>query len=253
LREIFSILGLFFNITLFGGVLVGVGLIYPSRAFFAFITRHWARATLWIAGARVTVEGADRVTDGVPRFYMANHQSALDIPILLTALRGDVRFMAKRSLFLIPIFGWIMSRYHFAPINRTHARDTLRSLEAMLKRLKTNPVSFAVFPEGTRTRDGNLQPFRRGTMKIGRRSGMDIVPVTIHGAVDVYNRDRPWTLQPGNIRVVVSEPIPAREVAEMSSAELQDRVVQAIARELEKPLPGALPAVAGCATVEATS
>ncbi len=123
----------------------------------------------------------------------------------------------------------------------------------MLYRLKEDPISFAVFPEGTRTRDGLLQPFRRGTMKIGRRSGLDIVPVTIQGAVDVYNRDHPWTLRPGGIRVVICEPIPASEAAEMSSAELQDRVVDAIARELDKPQPGSLlPHAMACATLEGT-
>ena len=79
------------------------------------------------------------------------------------------------------------------------------------------------------------------------------VPVTIQGAVEVYNRDRPWTLQPGRIRVVISEPIPAHEVAEMSSAELQDRVVQAIALEFEKPLDRELPAKDACIPVEATT
>jgi len=220
------------DVAVIGTALFVIGLLYPSRSVFAWGARIWSRVILVMAGVRLTIDGRERVADGVPRFFMSNHQSALDIPILFTALRGDVRFMAKQSLFRIPIFGWVLSRYRFAPINRKHARVTLRSLEAMLERLKVNPVSFAVFPEGTRTRDGKLLPFRRGTMKVGQRSGMDIVPVTICGAVDVYHRDRPYEVQPGAIRVVIGEPIPASQARAMTSTQLHDRVVATIEAEL---------------------
>lgn len=250
IRGIISIIVLILDVGVVGTSLFVIGLFHPSRPIFAVGARLWSRVILWVTGVRLTIEGADRIADGVPRFYMSNHQSALDIPILFTALRGDVRFMAKDSLFRIPVFGWVLSRYRFAPINRKHARVTLRMLEAMLKRLKTNPVSFAVFPEGTRTYDGKLLVFRQGTMKVGQRSGLDIVPITIDGSLDVYHRERPYEITPGSVRVVISQPIPAAEAASMSSAQLRQRIVETINRELGEPVAVASPSAAAPAAVE---
>jgi len=217
-----------------GSVVLLVGLVRPSNRLFALSAALWARVVLFLSGTRLTVEGDPQTGDGVPRFYMANHQSALDIPILVSALGGNVRFMAKNTLFRIPVFGWVLWRYGFAPINRSSARETAETLDRMLERLRKHPVSFAVFPEGTRTRDGKLLPFRRGTMKIGQRSGFPIVPVTISGSLRVHHRDR-FAAHPGPVRVMFHEPIPPQRVSEMSPGELHDRVVGVIARELGQP------------------
>lgn len=211
-----------------------VGVIYPSRRVFAWTATTWSRVVLLLSGTRLLVEGQQRVADGMPRFFMANHQSALDIPILVAALSGDVRFMAKKALFAIPVFGWILSRYGFAPIDRSSARVTAATLDRMLEKLRRHPISFAVFPEGTRTRDAKLLPFRRGTMKIGQRSGLPVVPVTIDGSYRVKHRDE-FVCRPGPVRLVFHEPIPAERVAAMSASELHDHVVSTIARELGQP------------------
>lgn len=227
-----------------------VGLFYPSRRLFAWTANTWSRVVLRVSGTQLRVDGRHRVADGAPRFFMANHQSALDIPILVTALGGDVRFMAKKALFAIPVFGWILSRYGFAPIDRSSARVTAATLDRMLQKLRQHPISFAVFPEGTRTRDGRLLPFRRGTMKIGQRSGLPIVPVTIDGSYLVKHRDE-FVCRPGPVRLVFHEPIPAEQVAAMSPTELHDRVVGTIAGELGQPFEPAHAAVAEFAGAEA--
>jgi len=212
-----------------------VGLLYPSRLVVAACALSWARVVLLCSGVRLTVQGKEHVSDGVPRFFMGNHQSALDIPILMAALRGDVRFMAKNTLFRIPIFGWVMMRYGFVPIRRDNARITLRALERMLTKLRRKPVSFAVFPEGTRSRDGRLQTFRRGTMKIAQRSGLDVVPFSIDGSLAVQHRDHLLRTTPGPVRLVFGAPIPAAKVADMSAIELQRRIVETVAHQLGLP------------------
>lgn len=227
-----------------------IGIIYPSRRVFAWTARIWSRAVLFMSGTRLRIEGHQRVSDGIPRFYMANHQSALDIPILVAALQGDVRFMAKKVLFAIPVFGWILSRYGFAPIDRASARVTAATLDRMLIKLRRKPIAFAVFPEGTRTRDGKLLPFRRGTMKIGQRSGLPVVPVTIDGSYRVKHRDE-FVCRPGTVRLVFHEPIPADQVAAMSPTELHDHVVGTIARELGQPFEAAHAEIGAYAGAEA--
>jgi len=220
-----------------------VGLIYPSRRVIAWVAVIWSRVILSLAGVRLAIEGKELVADRVPRFFMGNHQSALDIPILLVALEGHVRFMAKDALFRIPVFGWVIRRYGYAPIDRSSPRVALRTIERMLERLRRDPISIAVFPEGTRSSDGRLLTFRRGTMKVGQRSGLPIVPFTIDGSLAVYNRKR-FAANPGPVKLIFAEPIPSDEVAAMTTTELHDRVKATITRQLgqtSEPLPEPAP------------
>jgi 1-acyl-sn-glycerol-3-phosphate acyltransferase len=220
-----------------------VGFLHPSRRLMAWAAAFWARVMLAICGVRLTIDGAESFADRHPRFFLGNHQSALDVPILIAALKGDVRFMAKNTLFRYPLFGWILWRYGYAPVDRASPRTAMKSLDRMLLRIRRNPVSVAVFPEGTRTYDGELLPFRRGTMKICRRSKLPAVPFAIDGSYLVNPRDR-LRAYPGTVRLSFGEPIPADEVAAMSAGELHDRVRGAVARMLgqaENPASTATP------------
>lgn len=190
---------------------------------------------LFPTGARVIVEGRDRLDSDRSYYFVGNHQSALDIPILMLATGGDLRFMAKDTLFKLPVMGPAMRRCGYVPIDRSNARHTFRALQAALARMKGDPVSFAVFPEGTRTSDGRLLPFRRGALKIGLLSGMPVVPFTIDGAWRVNDRSR-FDIRPGPIRIVFHDPISVQKLAEMDSTQLQKVVMRTIAQELGETL-----------------
>ncbi len=231
IRAVIVLIGAIFGTTVFGGMGVLLGLFFRSRRVMAWVARNWSRSMLIPAGAKLTFEGRERLDPAQSYFLVGNHQSALDIPIMMTAFAGDVRFMAKNSLFRIPILGRIMHQYGYVPIDRTSARTTLRAVQAALARMKDDPISFAVFPEGTRTTDGRLLPFRKGAMKIALLSGMPIVPFTIDGAWRVNNRSR-FAIEPGPIRVVFHEPIPVEKLATMDSTQLHDQIADTIAREL---------------------
>ncbi len=209
----------------------------PSRRVKATLTAWWARVVLAVCGARLTVVGKEHVSAGVPTFFVGIHQSALDIPILVSALDGKVRFMAKRSLFSIPLFGWALKIYGYVPIDRSHPRATLRSLDRAVERLRHRPVSLVIFPEGTRSRDGRLLPFRRGAMKICGRVGFAVVPFVIDGSHRV-NPPGPLRLRPGDVRVTFEPAISAERVADMSSQELHDCVrdiITRVAGQTEEP------------------
>ncbi|GEM_PF-459857 len=199
----------------------------------------WAKLVLTLTGVRLTVVGREYVSDGAARFFVGNHQGTLDIPILIAALGGGVRFMAKRGLFQIPVFGWMLERGRFVPIDRRDARRTLRTLQTMLDRLKHRPISYAVFPEGRRTEGGKLQPFRPGSLKVCKRSGLDIVPFTIDGSHRAYNH-RTLRVTPGEVRVVFSAPISAEDARRMSVNQLCDVVREAVARPLSRSAPSYL-------------
>lgn len=234
----FTALLFWIGVLVFLGIpLVLTAMVRPSRRFLAWTARFWARNILRICGAKLLVQGQSNFSDGRARFFVGNHQSALDIPVLMAALNGEVRFMAKDSLFRIPVLGWIMSRYDFVPVDRSNARRAHQALERMVERVRKDPISYAVFPEGTRSRDGGLLPFRRGTIKICQRSGLPVVPFAINGALAVHHRDDLFRAKPGPIRLTFGRPIPAEEVSTMSANDLYERVRSEVEVQLRSPAP----------------
>lgn len=224
-------------IVVLGGVTLIVGVFHPSRRLMNVCIRFWARAVLFFVGVRLTIKGGERAAGFTPAFFIGNHQSGLDIPIMICALRGQVRFMAKDSLFRIPIFGWVIRRYGFVPIDRTNVRRTLQTLREMLAAMKRNPISMTAFPEGTRSRDGQLLPFRRGTMKVVQQAGLPVVPFAIDGSMLVHHPSRLLRAKPGPVTLTFAEPIPAESAVAMDQDELQDRVVRAVAGALGQSVP----------------
>ncbi len=182
---------------------------------------------LWASGVRLTVEQNELAQQDESAFFVGNHQSALDIPILLVATGGRVRFMAKHTLFRIPIFGWSMWFFGHAPIDRRNARKAKESLDAMIERVRRKPVSLVVFPEGTRCLENRLLPFKQGATKIVQRVGYDVIPFAISGSVNVHKRKQ-FLLTPGPVRVVFGRPIEAEIAKNMSPIELTERLYAAV-------------------------
>ncbi len=222
---------------LLGGLALVVGIFHPFRRLMNFCSWAWSGVILFTAGARVTIKGWDNVLGSRPAFFIGNHQSDLDIPILLLAMGGDVRFMAKDSLFRIPLFGWVIRRYGFVPIDRRDVRKTLRTLTKMLAVMQRHPNSMTAFPEGTRSRDGRLLPFRRGTMKIVQQAGLPVIPFAIDGSNRVHRPGSLLRVHAGPVTLTFAEPIPAEQVVSMDQDDLQQMVVSAVANALGQPVP----------------
>lgn len=214
-----------------GLIMSVVGSIYPFAIIGRLCMRWWAQPVIFFAGVRLRVEGRKNIPRDGTRLFVGNHQSALDIPIIIAALHGRVSFMAKDSLFRIPVFGWAMARYGFVAVVRSNARQTLRNFETVVKRSKGRPLSLLVFPEATRSRDGQMLPFRRGAFRIGKRLGGPIIPFAIEGSINVNHPDH-VTIRPGPVRLTFLPPIPASDVADLSTAELCERARSCIAEVL---------------------
>ena len=222
---------------LLGGLTLIVGIVHPYRQLWDICSLTWARAILFCAGVRLTMRGGERLADSMPAFFIGNHQSDLDILIIISALKGKVRFMAKDSLFRVPLFGRAIRRYEFVPIDRGNVRRTLHALKVMIAGLHRNPISMTAFPEGTRSRDGRLLPFRRGTIKLAQQAGLPVVPFAVEGSILVHHPDRLLRAKPGPVTLTFAEPIPADQVVAMDQDELQERVVGAVAGVLGQPVP----------------
>lgn len=231
IRWLFTLLAASLPFPLVAVTVLTTGLFGTRIGILSICGRTWARLILLAAGLRLNITGLDHLEAGKSYFFVGNHQSALDIPILLVATRGRVRFLAKESLFNIPLFGRAIRSCGHVPIRRSSARSVLVTLDETLGKFKPESISLAAFPEGTRSVDGRLLPFRRGTMKIGQRTGLAFVPFTIDGSIAVHKRGI-RRVRPGQVRLRFMEPVPPDEVASLDPTALQERLRSMISANL---------------------
>ena len=205
-----------------------------SGRLFMFLARAgWAPQVLALGGVRVVTRCAEGIDWKRPYVVAANHQSQIDIPILFAELPMPIRFLAKRSLFFIPVFGWSLWGARFIPIDRGSSRKARRSIDKAAERIRRGP-SLVVFPEGTRTPDGALQPFKSGAFVMAVRAGVPVLPVAIVGSYDVVPKHR-LSLKPGTVHLIIGAPISAGEGGAEEKEKLKARVRERIA-EMQRTL-----------------
>ncbi len=196
--------------------------------------RWWCRLIAWSIFARIRIRGAENLRPGDTYVYMANHASLIDIPALFACLPHQFRIMAKRGLFWVPFMGWHLWTARHFPIDRGDARKTARSLRRVVEGVQAGR-SLAVFPEGTRTPDGRLQPFKPGAFKIALRAGVAIVPISIRGTFRLLPKTT-LAPRPGRVEVIVGTPIDTKGYDESTLPDLIERTRQAIQAGLEDPV-----------------
>jgi 1-acyl-sn-glycerol-3-phosphate acyltransferase len=192
--------------------------------------RWWCRFVAWTIFARIHVHGVEHVQPGRPYVYMANHASLIDTPALFAYLPYQFRIMAKKSLFNVPFMGWHLRTAGHFPIDHGNPRKTAMSLRRVIDGVRAGR-SLAVFPEGRRTDDGQLQVFEPGAFKIALRAGVPIVPVTIRGTFAMLPRTS-LAPRPGRVDVIIAEPIETGAYTEKTLADLIERTRAAIAANL---------------------
>jgi len=167
----------------------------------------WARGAVAIAGARVEVSGLDHVPEDRAVLYVANHQGTLDIPILMGYLPGTPAFVAKKELFNIPVLGFWMRRIGCISLDRESPRAALKSMMGAAKEIRTGR-RITLFPEGTRSRhpEGEIAPFKRGSLKLATMADAVVVPVTVEGSRFLLNSSGAAHFD-GRVKVVVGAPI----------------------------------------------
>jgi len=207
------------------------------------VGRIWSRLLLAAAGARVTYHGLDHARGRLPCIFIANHQSFIDVWVMMCLVPPTTRFVAKRELFRIPVFGWVLSASGCIPIDRGNRSQAIRSLEAAAERIRGG-TSVVLYPEGTRSTDGRLQPFKKGAFHLALQAGVPIVPVAITGSFDVLAPVR-LLARPGPVSVHVEPPIDVAPFQPGDSDGLLAVVRSAIeARFQSGPAPSQDPALA---------
>lgn len=192
--------------------------------------RLWCRLIALTIGARIRVYGRENIRADRAYVYMANHASLIDIPALIGYLPYRFSIMAKKELLRVPLMGQYLRNAGHFPVDRSDPRNAARDLRKVVAEVRAGK-SLAVFPEGTRSADGRLLPFKTGAFKIAARAGVEIVPVAIRGAHERLPKGS-LAPRPGKVDVIIGRPIDASGYRDNLS-ELIEMTRRAIASNLE--------------------
>jgi 1-acyl-sn-glycerol-3-phosphate acyltransferase len=223
--------------------------LFQKTGYFAhWCARTWSRLILVTTGVRVEVVGLERLARDRTYVFVSNHQSIYDIPILFWWLPYQLRIIAKESLGRFPFLGWHLSRTGHMLVDRSRPDRT--RIFGWAARLTSNGLCLIVFPEGTRSRDGRVTRFKRGSFYLALGAGLPVVPISVIGSRHVMLKGRLATY-PGDVTLVVHEPIDTTGMAEADPREFAERVRRIIAPEAESDVDVAPPDRVQSSAVEA--
>ena len=219
----------FYPFTLLCSILAILASFFGDEKAHAVAT-FWGTNSLRLAAVRIKVVGQENIPTGSAAIYMANHSSTFDILSLYAALPVQFRWLAKKELFKIPIFGASLKRSGYIPVERADTRKSLVALKAAAQRVKAG-TSVVVFPEGTRSPDGNLLPFKGGGFILAVQSGVPVVPVVIIGTRDI-NPKGSMTVRSSEVLIRILPPIETVGLKSSDREQLSDQVRLAIESSL---------------------
>jgi 1-acyl-sn-glycerol-3-phosphate acyltransferase len=209
--------------------------------------RPWSTVVLWIVGARLERVGFPESLDGT-KLFVANHQSVIDVTVLVRALPPPLHFIAKTELFRLPIFGWYLRRTGMIPVDRRGGAGRLGLAAAVAR---TGGGGIVAFPEGTRSRDGQLGAFKRGSFAAAIAAQIPVVPIAIENAAQVVGRSG-FTGRPGVIRLHYGREIQTAGLGQSARGAVADQARDEVARllGLERGGPASTPQVGRAVDVD---
>ena len=221
------------SFTLVRSIVVTAPLIVLSTSFFGLISfvwsffdktgdamtrvsRMWARSICWIAGIKLEVEGLEKIDLTKHYIFTSNHLSYMDTPVVLASIPLEFRFMAKQELFEIPFLGTHLKRAGHISVPLEDPRASIRALSHAARIINERKISVLIFPEGGRSEDGELQPFKEGAAYTAIKGGVTVVPVGLCGTRQVLKMHS-LNVRGGKVKVRIGDPI------DTSNMKLQDR------------------------------
>lgn len=211
-------------VTIFLFVIIVISLIFDrSGNTIHLIARLWGRILLVLSNVRVHISGIENLGKDKHQIIASNHRGAFDILVLQAFLPVQFRWVAKKSLFKIPFIGWSMSLAGYIAIERERAGNAYRSIEKAAEQVK-DKTSILIFPEGTRSGEEKLLPFKRGGFLLALKSGVPIVPISIKGTESLMKKDS-ILIRSGDVKIVIGKAIP---VSDMDEKKLMEMVRKAI-------------------------
>jgi 1-acyl-sn-glycerol-3-phosphate acyltransferase len=196
-----------------------------------YYAKLWGKVALLANRVKVRIEGMGDLNGKGPYVFMSNHQGSYDIFALLGHLPYQFKWLAKKELFSIPFFGWTMTAVGYISIDRGGSRDTVEAMNEAAQKIRDG-MSVVIFPEGSRSPDGLIQPFKKGGFTLAIKSKVPIVPIAISGSRDIMPKDR-LTAAPGEIRMLVDRPIETEGFSSKDRESLMKKVKEIITKNFE--------------------
>lgn len=212
-------------------------IIDPKGDMSHSVLRLAGKAIVFFCGVKLHIQGYENIHDDKIQVFASNHCSHLDVPVIFSALTLRTGWLAKKELFILPFLGWLMSANKYIPIDRGDGRKAVESLKAAVEKIRSG-TRIVIFPEGTRSKDGELQPFKKLLFRLCLRTGVPVVPIYIIGTMEVL-RAGSFTIRPGHVYVKIGGEIQTSAYAANRSGELMNDfrermlVVQKEAREMK--------------------
>jgi len=225
IRTLWYYLVLFFTTILHASAAIIAGLFRVKNrrgGIYDWSGTDWSRDILSAASTPVVASGLEHIPRDQPVIYASNHSSMFDIWALFATLPGSVRFVAKRELFRIPVLGRAMLAVGHVPIDRTARKRAFEAYDEAARMIRGG-TSVVVFPEGTRSRTGELLPFKNAPFGLAIAAQVPIVPVYVHHTFEILPKGA-WRLRPRPIRLVVGQAIPTAGRRPEDRERLRDEV-----------------------------
>jgi 1-acyl-sn-glycerol-3-phosphate acyltransferase len=214
---------------LIGLSVVGMGTISLISSLFDATGRlqhrvavRWARIVLGICGVKVDVVGAEHLDPNQHYVFCSNHFSLIDTPLMFGCMPRDFRILARHGLWKIPFLGWHLNRAGHLPVNRENPRVAARNIQQAADKIQDG-FSILIFPEGGRTREDQMRPFKPGAGYIAIRAGAPVVPMAIVGTRDILPPNS-MHLRPGRAELRVGKPIPTEGLGQRDAKQLMTRL-----------------------------
>lgn len=205
-----AFIGLHTVIFCFWGVLISL-FDRKGKTVHRYAAVPWAKIILWVCGVRLVVNGLENIRHDSPQIFMSNHQSFFDIFTLLAGLPVDFKFILKKELMKIPLFGTAMKGARYISIDRADPRMAIMSMNEAAERIQSGAYVL-IFPEGTRSVDGKVQDLKKGGFHLAMKSGCDIVPIAINKSRDIAPKGS-LRIKKGTIILNIGKAIRVKEYA----------------------------------------
>lgn len=197
------------------------------------VARAWARSLLFFAGVRVAVEGLEKIDRGGHYVFCANHLSYMDTPVVLTHIPVQFRFLAKKGLFQIPFLGTHLAQAGHVPVPRDEPRAAVKTMTQAAAILHQRAISLLIFPEGGRSEDGHLQPFKEGAAYIAIKAQAPLVPVALIGTREILAHGSA-VFRSGRVHLRIGDPIATKGLILKDRERLTNAVRERIVAMLER-------------------
>jgi len=193
--------------------------------------RLWGKICLLANRVKVRVEGTEHLKGEGPFIFMCNHQGSYDIFALLGSFPFRFKWLAKKELFSVPFFGWVLAAAGYVSVDRAGTRETVEAMNEAAQKVRKG-MSLLIFPEGSRSPDGSIQPFKKGGFTLAIKSKVPIIPLSISGSREVMPKGK-FTSASGEIRIRIDHPIETQNYSMKDRTLLMEKVSQTISRNFE--------------------